>query len=182
MAYKQTYQLDPFEMQFVVMAAERRNVGKQPNGVVDRKHATRFDDFSVNLIGMMGEYAVARSLGIKVDTEISLKGDGGAVDLDYKGVTIQVKTTATTGQLIFDSLAHFKADVAIGCKIIAPNKVKICGWVTQDVFYQNHYTTDYGFGPRKVMDLDSLFQLNEISSFKEFLNNGSKLKAFAAEE
>ena len=123
----------------LVLAAERRNCGKQVNGVVNRKFDTKYSDFSINLHGLMGEYAVSKMLGVKIDTSVSLSGDDKISDLTLNGKTVQVKTRMgvfTNSYLFFRNIELFKADVAVLASICNATEVNILGWITREKFRQ----------------------------------------------
>ena len=52
------------------------------------------DPIITNAVGMMGELAVARLLGVSVDTSVHAGGDGG-VDMVYRKKTVCVKTVSS---------------------------------------------------------------------------------------
>ena len=63
--------------------------------------------------GVMGEYAVAKYLGLPFDTSINLDGDGGETDLMLGSYNIQVKSTKyKTGRLVFNNLKEIIADLS----------------------------------------------------------------------
>lgn len=143
-----TYSLNAFELQFLVMLAERRNCGKQPNNVVNQKVDNKLSDFAINLIGAMGEHAVGKLLKVRVDTSVALSGDDKVSDLTYKGRTIQVKTRSNGYKnctLHFRKLEHFKADVAVLAVVKSVADVEVIGWTTKEAFRTRATIHNFGY-------------------------------------
>lgn len=162
---KHIYSLNAFELQMLVLAAERRNCGKQPNGVQNQKVDKKLSDFSVNLHGVVGEYAVSKMLGLKLDTNVNLSGDDKVSDLTYNGRTIQVKTAVgnlENPRLYFRDVDNFQAEVAVLASAWSFTEVAIHGWVTREQFKakQRPWTTTYGTVPAlDAADLESPYYL-----------------------
>jgi hypothetical protein len=154
-----------FEMQYLCMVAERRNCGKQPNGVMNRRYDKQ-NDFSLNLHGVMGEYAVAKYLGLKLDHSINLSGDDKVADLKRGDETIQVKTNMARWRqcyLYFNSLDLFRANIAVLAKIKSATEVDLVGWVTRDDFHKKAYRKNFGYGERFCLEEE---QLRDMQSLK----------------
>ena len=77
--------LGAHEVQYCALLAERRNVVKEVCGVKTQKYC-HTTDYETNLIGVMGEFAVAKHFGIKMDTAVSLTGDDKVTDLHIDGL------------------------------------------------------------------------------------------------
>jgi len=88
--------LTPTEVCFAVCLAAQRIATKPPT---DRFLAGKLSPFASHLIGVMGEMAVAKILGSKVDQKISRNGDGHRADmLDRTGRKIEIKTCTFSGK------------------------------------------------------------------------------------
>lgn len=164
------YQLNAFELQFLVLAAERRNCGKQPNGVSNRKVDTKHSDFSINLHGLMGEFAVAKMLGIKVDTAVSLSGDDKVSDLTFNSKAIQVKTGICSNKnprLYFRGHQLFQADVAVLATVSCATEVTVHGWITKSQFMERNKPWETSYGVVRAMNADELEQPEYLRSFLE---------------
>ena len=147
-----------FEMQYLCMVAERRNCGKQPNGVKNRKFDSQ-NDFSTNLHGVMGEFAVAKYLGLKLDHSVGLSGDDKISDMRRGDQTIQVKTNMwrwNACYLYFNSLDLFRADIAVLAKIKSATEVELAGWITRDEFREKAERKNFGYGERFCVEAQEL--------------------------
>ena len=115
-----------------------------------------------NIQGFKAEYAVAKILGCKLPT-LNIVTDGG-VDLWAEDIGIDVKyTKREDGDLIFDDFDSFKADVAV---LVATTREKdqvtIVGWLDKETFEARAYDHDYGYGARKVVANDDLFNIESL--------------------
>lgn len=108
---------------------------KRRAGVVDRLIDTSLDRVENDLLGILGEAAVGQFIGVKINSDDSLSGDGGVSDLDKNGVTIQVKTTwYQSGRLLFKDAGGCKADVAVLVTRVTDSRVRIVGFIPMDQF------------------------------------------------
>jgi len=115
-----------------------------------------------NIQGFYAEYAVAKALGCKFPM-FNIVTDGG-VDVWAGNISIDVKYTKNTTDLIFDDFSEFKADVAV---LTSPSEVgtdviKIIGWLDKTTFVERSFDKDYGYGSRKVVSKDNLFFIEKL--------------------
>ena len=156
--------LDAFDVVFCALVAERRNVVKAPHGTVNLRKCSR-SDFEVHLLGVMGELAVARWLGVEVDTSVSASGDDKVSDLVHNGVRIQVKTRTVQEKpiyLFFNQREQFRADVAVLALVLGPARVQVAGWIRRQDFLDQATAADFGYGPRVVVTMDKLNPSSEM--------------------
>ena len=116
--------LGAHEVQYCALLAERRNVVKEVCGVKTQKYC-HTTDYETNLIGVMGEFAVAKHFGIKMDTAVSLTGDDKVTDLHIDGLRVQVKTRLAQRPpiyLYFNSHSLFRADRAVCACVTGPDR------------------------------------------------------------
>ena len=149
------FSFSAFEMQYLVMAAERRHCGKQPNGVPSSKFDKGQSQFSIDLHGVMGEYAVAKLLGVKIDHSVSLSGDDKVSDIVYESTTIQVKTNMGRWRnvfLYFNEASLFRADVAVLAVVRSATQVDLLGWIGRDDFNAICEERNFGHGVRACVD------------------------------
>jgi hypothetical protein len=150
---------------------KRMRKDKVKHNVTDKMFDRNNTSEGINIIGHLGEMAVGRVLQTPVDMEIRTGGDDGN-DLTHNGKTIQVKTS-TLKSLIFNAAHLFKSDIAILVQFIGKDKTEswkdprflIWGWVSREEFMTKHYTHDFGYGERLVLDfnhLENLEQLTEV--------------------
>jgi hypothetical protein len=135
--------------------------------VVDRKFDAKNTSYAVNLMGHLGEVAVAKFFNAPLDDEVKTGGDEGW-DTIINGKRIQVKTS-TLPKLIFNSLDLFVADYAILVQLIGERNTPhinssfvIHGCISRDKFKEIYYEKDYGYGVRCVVDSDKLDDITSL--------------------
>lgn len=98
------------ELDLIRKVAEKRQAPKNRNPllVYDKRIAKR-DNIETHLIGLLGEFAIAKLINGAVDTDAYLNGDQDK-DFSLYGVTIEVKTLQ--GYLTFKQMGDFKSDLA----------------------------------------------------------------------
>lgn len=103
------------EIKRCVTWTEEKQQFKRDNAVVDKWYDQNSNSPAVDLMGRLGEIAACKSLdldySVVLDWDITKGGDSGADFLAY-GFKWDAKTS-TLDTLIFNSDAHFKAQVAI---------------------------------------------------------------------
>lgn len=129
--------------------------------VIDRKFDAKNTSWAVNLMGHLGEKAVAKAYKVPVDDRVLTGGDEG-YDLIINNKKIQVKTS-TLNKLIFNALELFTADYAILVTLIGDrqqphinSKFKIWGGISKEDFIQVCYQKNYGYGMRFVCNAEHL--------------------------
>lgn len=131
-------------------------------GQIKNHKISNQSDFAVNYAGLLGEYAVARSINAKVDTALMIAGDGGT-DMVLNGNTIQIKTNMMPEKvLIFNQLEHFKTDWAILCSIESASAVSIHGFISKSKFDKTYYRHDWGYGNRYCVKADALAPIEKF--------------------
>jgi len=160
---------DCWEIPEIAMFAERRNCGKQPNGVQNRKYDLNKTDFTVNYNGAMGEYAVAKYIDATIDKSIRLSGDNKISDLVKNNIQIQVKNTTFSLDnpfLFFNFKNLFKADIAVLTSPRSANEININGWITKEDFLNKAEEINFGRGARWAVQTD---KLNDPKSLLQYL-------------
>jgi hypothetical protein len=156
-----------FELQYLVLIAERRNCVKQAFNVTNRRCDSR-TDFTLNLQGIMGEFCASKYLGVPLDTTVSIKGDDG-IDLLYRGHSIQVKTRLVNrddNYLYFNSCEHFKADIAVLAIVTSVTEVSLLGWIKREEFCQKSQPGDFGHGPRQYVAQAQLHAMPKLKAIE----------------
>ena len=163
------------EYKFVEMLARGRHFLKDiviPNRKLERWNNTQYES---DLLGVMGEYAVAKVLKIPIDTQINLNGDGGEVDLWLGGWSIQVKATKyNNGRLVFNTLEEIKSliDVLTICDLKSKS-VNIVGYISHKDMLKKMYKKDLGFGDRYCVNQKDLKDISWLSFYHlEWENKG----------
>jgi len=166
---------DAYEMQRLVMVAHSRNIVKEVYKVKNQRYDKNQSDFSMHLHGIMGEYAVAKLLNIKIDKNISLSGDDKISDLIKNKKRIQVKTTLRDNKILFfNSKVLFRADLAVLTSIKSATDVVLEGWISREEYLNKAQTYDFGYGERWGIPAD---KLNNIDKIKDFLETKQEVEA-----
>ncbi len=163
-----TVEFDPFDLQMVNMFAARQRAVKEANGVSTRRSAPNSTEFELHYIGALGEYAVAKALGLKLDKRVHVGADDGS-DLSFRGRTIQVKTFTFTGPnfQFFVNPGEFKADVAVAVQVLSPIRVRLLGWIERTLFEREASTRDYGHGKRLCVSVATLLPMEKFKQWVE---------------
>jgi hypothetical protein len=161
-----------------------RNACKRPE--MSRRMSDVFSDSEVDVLGMMGEYAVAEYLGASVDESIHMHGDNGT-DLTFRGHTVSVKynhrwrgflmVEERQGDDIHSGLVNdLKTDLIVlshgkcmppktcVCRDAGGIVVVLAGWLTRDEFISTASHRDLGLGGRYIVTCDKLRPMHEIWS------------------
>lgn len=163
---------NPLEMDLYRRIAEGRYYPKRKAGVVDRLVAVHLDRIENDLLGLMGEAAVAGLLGLAIDPSDSIHGDGGITDFEKGGYTIQVKTSwHQKGGLLFRTRESFKAD--IGVLVVTDGRigdsVKMAGWTLRRVFHDHAEDRNLGgYGKSAYLPQEKLYPMHSLLSYIEF--------------
>jgi hypothetical protein len=144
-------------------AKEIENI-KRTNNVRNKKFDINNSDVGVHAIGMLGELAAGRILGVEPDWEIYLSGDNGN-DMSAWGMSWQIKTSSMR-KLIFNSMKDFITDGAILVHHLASKyevfdnpTFDVVGAISHTKFVGLCYEHDFGYGSRLVVDADCLTDL-----------------------
>lgn len=124
-----------------------------------------------DMLGVMGEYAVAKYLGLPFDTSINLEGDGGETDLMLGKHNIQVKSTKyKTGRLVFNNLKEIIADLFVLCYCSEPEMlVQILGYIKKEEIKNVSELKDLGYGLRIVIEQRHLLPIADLTQFDKSL-------------
>ena len=140
-------------------------VGVIPTRRIDERHG----DLELNILGLKGEFAVARYLGIpieSVDHAVSLRGRRWPHDLSYAGATIEVKTNSYPGGTLYFN-EYFKADYAV---LVVPGTngaMRIVGYISRGEFHDKCNITDYGHGKRLAVVQWALRPIEELKQMAQ---------------
>ena len=136
-------------------AAQRQRY-KRGEGVTNLQIDRKNSPLTVEMQGLYGEFVIAQYyselLGesIEVNLRHTIAGDGGADFSNINGYSIDVKFSAyPSGDLLFTSVNHFKADIAM---LVVPMgrdfmkeeypSFRIAGWVDRESFRESHIHHD----------------------------------------
>mgnify|MGYP001046168040 FL=1 len=123
-------------------AARRTNYARSSN-IKNQRFAKDQSDLSVDYIGMVGELAVAKALGLQMDFD--KVGVDYGIDFIYGDLKVDVKTRSHPNtELIFKSHEAFKAQVAILAKFKREDCVDILGCISRKRFKKHSKPAVYG--------------------------------------
>ena len=123
-------------------AASNRSNYARSSKIKNQKVDQSKSDKDVDYIGMVGELAVAKALGLDMDFE--KVGVDYGIDFTYNNYTIDVKTRSYPGNdLVFKRHAAFKAEVAILAQFKKENCVNILGYMNKETFQKYAKPTHY---------------------------------------
>lgn len=131
------------------------------------KHIKEIDNYSLQLIGLMGESALCKVLNVPFHVDFLLHGDDGS-DIRYADKRIQVKTLSKdygdSNRLYVDDIDAVKSDILVGAAITGPASVRLTGAISRDKFRRIKTVEDFGYGPRH-----SVLQ-KQLGSIEDLLN------------
>ena len=132
-----------------LFSVEQLDVGDYPLVHVPQERVFAFGEFARrlaadwkgtatrHLLGKLGEFSLARPLGIAdhVDTEIYPDGGDGGVDLRYRGATIDVKTVGQHRRdpaLTVDAFEPLTADYYALASRVSKTDVRLVGYAPRE--------------------------------------------------
>lgn len=126
------------------------------------------DRETIDMLGVMGEYAVSKALKIPMDMSCGLEGDGGT-DLMMDEYNIQVKTTKyKTGRLVFNMNDKLDAHIYILC--YAPEggvEVILQGYIRRASMNAAILEQNLGYGMRKIIEQKHLKPISLLIAYRE---------------
>lgn len=152
------------ELSALLELAKQRHLPKRKLGIVQNFIPTSKGGVDNDLIGLKGEYGLARYLQVPFDDTIHYHGDDGS-DLKVGEATVQVKSTFyRTGRVIYNMEDEFLTDYVV--LAITDEKmptVNLVGWADRKQWDEHHYIKYMGYGDRKVLDQSRLFPMETLS-------------------
>lgn len=122
----------------------------------------------IDMLGVMGEYAVSKALKIPMDMSCGLEGDGGT-DLMMNEYNIQVKTTKyKTGRLVFNMNDKLDAHIYILCWAMeGAAEVILQGYIRRASMDEVMTEQNLGYGLRKVIEQKHLKPISLLLAYRE---------------
>jgi len=160
-------QFDSYDLSLINIHAARLRAAREAAGSGNKKYSEDLDDWDAHYIGAMGEYAVGKKLGTKLDKKIYSGRDGrdDGIDTNFRGHTIQIKTFTFTGPnmtFFMDIEEKIRAEILIGVQIVKPTRVKIMGWLTSGDFQKKKFEKNYGYGNRHAVLESALLPIENL--------------------
>lgn len=121
----------------VVLAgvSSARTAHARSNGAHDMQCDEKRTGSEIEMMGVLGEFAVRMALGLSLDVPID--DPEGGVDMVFRGRTVQVKTVEKQShRMIFHTQNHFSADIAVLVVMHTRAVMLLVGYITQDRFRQ----------------------------------------------
>lgn len=132
------------------------------SGIANQRKDSGRDDYSVDLIGVKSEMAVAKVL--KIDYSPHALGIDDGADLYESDVSIDVKATFhKNGKMLFKSIDSFKSDICV--LVTAPhyeNEVNVVGWISKKNFKEQAKIVNLGHGNCFVVEQSDLMDLRDL--------------------
>lgn len=147
------------DLQYCALMAERRNVVK---GGVRSNKCSGLTEYESHYVGMLGEYAVAKYLGLRIDETVSRHGDGKIVDLLHGNMEVQVKSRLPQKPPLY--LFYESRDVAerTVCALVkTPATIDIVGWIGREEFLNQCVEKNFGYGTRYAVTDKQLHYMEE---------------------
>jgi len=175
---RQVVNLSPTDLMKVLHYAsvcyETKRISHERNEVTNRRYATDIDDFSMHMIGLMGEAAVCKVLGIDFHVDIHKFGDDGN-DIVYNGYRIQVKTAAKEHKrsvLYVNDIDDVASDILVGGFVSSPASVTLIGSASKSHFKRKMYEADFGYGKRDAVNEEDLRPVEAMVGFLKGAKHG----------
>lgn len=138
---------------------------KRGRGIPAGKMEFGKSNYLVEVVGIKGEAAVAKYLGVKINRAIQDAGDDGR-DLSWRGRHIQVKSSfpASTLHLLVNDSDSLKCDylVFVVTDETTPS-ARIHGWIKTVDFLQSAEIKNMGYGERIALPADRLHPMSTLS-------------------
>ena len=156
------YEISGEEFVRVAQIALEHHNNKVKLGAKDLKHNEKLTGYELHLIGLLGELAVAKATGGKVQTKL-LAGSDGGVDMVIDGEPVQIKTFRYTGRdrwFYVDDMSRFTCQTCYCCRYHSPCKVEVVGKIDRDVFKSLAIWRNLGYGERLCVPESALRPLD----------------------
>lgn len=155
--------LDKHEMFECQHAAANRWRYARSTGIENKRADGSRSDNDVDVLGIKGEVAVAKLLGLSYDRIFTVGTDDGS-DLNFKGITIDVKSTFHEGGRLL-LRRELRSEVAV---LVVPTKddnvMRVVGY-TDAKHYERHKVVDsIGGKPTECLRQDALLPIDMLWS------------------
>lgn len=161
-----------------------RQRNKRSVGVTDERRSSKHTSEEIEYVGLAGEYALAKVLGLEFSSSTSAKGDGGFGDLTFHdGRTIAVKTTTTIGgsyNLKGDDTSLMYDDIQILCslpvhikgttrnaKLTREHMVRIVGYMERPDFLRHAQIKESSTGRYISVDPGHFYPIQKLIDITE---------------
>ena len=135
--------LSEAELEQCKQAASKRTNYARSRQIKNQRVSTDKSDLSVDYIGMVGEMAVAKALGLSMN--LDKVGVDNGIDFIYADLKVDVKTRSHPGSdLVFKTYQAFKAQVAILARFKREDCIDILGCMSRKRFHKYAKPTSYG--------------------------------------
>lgn len=157
-------------LHYASLLHETKRVNNERGEVKNRRYAEDIDDFSMHLIGCMGEAAFCKAVNLKYHVEIGKYGDDGN-DVDYAGYNIQIKTSSNyygdDGLLYVNDITAVPSDILVSACVNGPASVRLLGAISKEKFRQIMFKRDLGYGIRDCVYNHQLSTIEQMVDWVE---------------
>ena len=143
-------------------AAEAREQPKTDNPLVRDQRIGTHDNVETHAIGIMGEIAVGRVLGLNPDLAAYVAGDKSG-DFLFHGAMVEVKTMQGYLALAPWQMHGAAAYVLVVYTPKCWDAVAVQGWTTEAVFGRRSFDEDFGHGPCRAMQPCDLYPMGTLT-------------------
>jgi hypothetical protein len=158
-------ELTQLEMQFACLAALGRHDMARQKGRPDMKIGPQAA-FTTDLVGILGELAVAKYFQVYPDISWSQETATGEADMIVNDARIDVKTTDLEGGHLIVRQEHKDHDIDCYILAIASLKrmpmVRLAGWAIPEEMFRDERLTDFGHAVSYAMTQEELNPLDVI--------------------
>lgn len=127
--------------------AKERNDNKIKYHITTHKIAKRKTDEEIELEGVIGEYVVAKYLGISIDKALYRGGDDGK-DLKYNDLLLQVKYNNRAGGTLYCAADKPFKEIVNILILVVPYDIdvyRIAGWIRRRDFMEKCHKDNWGY-------------------------------------
>lgn len=156
------------EVAYMHWLAEERRCPKRAAGVYDRRVDEDMDPQDMDYVGVVGEAAVGRWLGVPFNQFSGLHGDGGEYDIKFHELKLQVKGTRyLAGRLLFTTLDKFTAHAGVLVTLNNDSTANIAGVISRAKFMSNYTYSELkkGCGPQYHIGQEYLSPIERLLRF-----------------
>ena len=166
------YNLTKEDFEWVSKVAENRQANKEKFRVRSQKFTERYSDLDTHVLGLIGEFVVAKWLDVETSPmeRLMLGGDGG-IDFNKLGVSIQVKTRRGHNRDLLVSTNDLKSDCYILVTVVGKSTI-IHGFCTRShLMDSSTEIVDFGYGERFIVKQRDLLSTDTFESAVEIMHD-----------
>lgn len=162
------YEITAADDEWIQNQARERQRNKEERNIASQRFDPNKSDYEIHLEGMRAEFAVAQLLNGTLNWKLLIGGDRNIGDLLLPdGRSVSVKFRKRKGwhfALQSDNPKDFREDIGV---LVYPSNshllgLNICRWTSRENFLALCHTTDYGYGPRLVIEPSLMLPIESL--------------------